>query len=323
MEQLYLFAPTEIVKNKAMNTLTTAKFIRSEKYWQELRSLDPYNGDIDAALDICRFWNGVYDEEDKLNQAHPLEIYARWREFENYSDRNYPKNAAIGQLKEHIFLKNVGLEHRAPVVRESFEREGIELLDLLIEIRKWSLAVEEIAMMRMRDPSRGGPFLLKCFKVHFKAGNVLTSRRFLVEAFWDVPDLIELRDVIDPDLVDDLEDVYPDYETREGSVELIPYAGLMAGSFTLPLEDRRQYLSNLRKTAERYETGDDRMPDARTRNRLFSLYAWESELAQLRGASYLDARNRMKALDRELFAHYMGRKQHLEGERAISGRRWG
>ncbi len=40
-------------------------------------------------------------------------------------------------------------------------------------------------------------------------------------------------------------------------MELIPYVGLMEGSFTLPLEDRLQYLANLRKNAARCETGND------------------------------------------------------------------
>jgi hypothetical protein len=126
---------------------------------------------------------------------------------------------------------------------------------------------------------------------------------------------------MDPDLLDDLEDLYPDCHTREGSAELIPYAGLMAGSFTLPLEDRPQYLSSLRKNAQRHETGNSRMSNSRIRYRLFSLYAWESELAQLTGVPFVGVRNRMKALDSDLFAHYMVRKQHLEGGRALSGRR--
>ena len=104
-------------------------------------------------------------------------------------------------------------------------------------------------------------------------------------------------------------------------MELIPYVGLMEGYFTLPLEDRPQYLSTLRKSAERYEAGNDRTADAKVRYRLFSLYAWQSELAQLAGAAYVDARNRMRTLDSELFIHYMDRKQRLEGGRISSSRR--
>ena len=323
MEQLYLFAPPEMIKNKAMNALTAAEFVSSEKYWRELEHLDPGHGFIDAALDICRFWNGLYPGEGVVNQADPLELYRRWRGFETYLDgKDYRGNPVIGRIKEHVFLKNIGLEHRSQALRESFERHGIELLDLLMEIGQWSLAEEEIRTLRMRDPSRrGGVFFLTCSKVYFKAGNVPASRRFLLEAFWDAPDLIELSDIMDPDLLDDLEDLYPDCHTREGSAELIPYAGLMAGSFTLPLEDRPQYLSSLRKNAQRHETGNSRMSNSRIRYRLFSLYAWESELAQLTGAPYVGVRNRMKALDSDLFAHYMVRKQHLEGGRALSGRR--
>jgi hypothetical protein len=320
MEQLYLFAPPEIIRNKAMNALTKAEFIRSEKHWQELRLLDPGNRFIDDALDICRFWNRLYPEEDLVNQADPLEIYARWREFETYLDgKGYRENALIGRLKEHIFLKNIGLEYCSLALRESFERHDTELLDLLMEIGKWSLAAEEIRAVRTRDPSRqDGVFFLKCSKVYLRAENVPTSRRFLLEAFWAAPNLIELSDVTDPDLLHDLEDVYPDYAAREGSVELIPYAGLMAGSFTFPLEDRQNYLSSLRKNREKHETRNGRMPDARTRNRLFSLCAWESELAQLTGASYVNGRNRMKALDSELFDHYMRTKRRVENRGALS-----
>jgi hypothetical protein len=93
----------------------------------------------------------------------------------------------------------------------------------------------------------------------------------------------------------------------------------MEGAFTLPLEERLQYLATLRKNADKYEEGNDGTADVRTRYRLFSLYAWQSELAQLIGGDFVDARNRMRTLDSELFMHYMGRKQR-DG-RISSGRR--
>ena len=74
-----LFAPPKIIKNRAMDTLTKAKFILSGRYWQELQPLDPDNGFSDATLDICRFRNGLYPEGDLLNQAGPLEICTTWR----------------------------------------------------------------------------------------------------------------------------------------------------------------------------------------------------------------------------------------------------
>jgi hypothetical protein len=198
----------------------------------------------------------------------------------------------------------MGLEHGSPALRESLERHGIEMLDLLMEIEKWALAAEEIRTVRMRNPSQGGgAFFLKCSEVYYKSGNMPASRRFLLQTFWDEPDLIGLRHVVDSELLNELEDLYSDYETRQGSVELIPYVGLMEGSFTLPLEDRLQYLANLRKNAERCEAG------TQIRYRLFSLYAWQSELAQLIGADFVDARNRMRTLDGELFMHYMDRKR--------------
>jgi hypothetical protein len=323
MEQLYLFAPPEIIKNKAMKALTGAEFVQSEKYWRELEPLDPCNAFIDTALDICRFWNNTYPDDDMLNQADPLEVYRVWREFETHlRSKDYRGSAIIGQIKENIFLGKIGLEQRIPALRESFQRHGIEVLDLLVEIEKWALAVDEIRMVRLRNPSQGGgAFFLKCSEVYFKAGNIPASRRFLLQAFWDEPDLIELRDIVDPELLDGLEDLYPDYDTRQDSVELIPYVGLMGGSFTLPLEDRPQYLSNLRKNAERYEAVNDWTTGTKIRYRLFSLYAWESELSQLIGTGYVDARNRMRMLDSELFMHYMERKQHLEGGRISSSRR--
>jgi len=286
-----LFAPPEIIKNKAMKALTCAEFVQSENYWRELEQLDPGNVFVGAALDICRFWNNRYPDDDMLNLADPSEVYRLWKEFERRLDRKeYRGNPIIGQIKEHIFLRKIGLEHRRPALRESFERHGIEVLDLLMEIEKWALAAEEIRMVRVRNPSQGGgAFFLKCSEVYFKAGNVPASRRFLLQAFWDGPDLIELRDIVDPELLDGLEDLYPDYDATPDSVELIPYVGLMGGSFTLPLEDRLQYLANLRKNAERRERGNDRTAGAKIRYRLFSLYAWESELAQLIGAGFVDA----------------------------------
>ena len=323
MEQLYLFAPPEIIKNKAMKALTGAEFVQSEKYWRELEQLDPGNAFSRIALDVCRFWNNLYHDDDMLNRADPLEVYRAWREFETYLHcKDYRGNSIIGQIKETIFLGKIGLEQRIQALGESFERHGIEVLDLLMEIEKWALAVEEIRMVRLRNPSQGGgAFFLKCSEVYFKAGNIPASRRFLLQAFWDEPDLIGLRNIVDPRLLDGLEDLYPDYDNREESVELIPYVGLMDGSFTLPLEERLQYLSNLRKNAERCEAGDDGTACTRIRYRLFSLYAWQSELSQLTGAGFVDARNRMRILDSELFMHYMERKQHLEGGRISSSRR--
>lgn len=256
-----------------------------------------------------------------LNRADPLEVFKVWREFETQLHcKEYRGNAIIGQIKENIFLRKMGLGHGSPALRESLERHGIEALDLLMEIEKWALAAKEIRMVRMMNPSRGGgAFFLKCSKVYYRAGNIPASRRFLLQTFWDAPDLIELRDIVDSELLNELEDLYADYETRQGSVELIPYVGLMEGSFTLPLEDRLQYLANLRKNAARCETGNDETAGKQIRYRLFSLYAWQSELAQLIGAGFVDARNKMKTLDSELFMHYMDRKQ--QSGRIISNRR--
>ena len=315
MEQLYLFAPPEIIKNKAMQTLAGAEFLQSEKHWRELERLDPGNAFIAAALDICRFWNDLYPDDGMLNRADPLGVFKVWREFETQLHcKEYRGNAIIRQIKENIFLRKMGLEHGSPALRESLEQHGIEALDLLMEIEKWALAVEEIRMVRMKNPSQGGgAFFLKCSKVYYRAGNIPASRRFLLQTFWDAPDLIDLRDIVDSELLNELEDLYTNYETRQGSVELIPYVGLMEGSFTLPLEDRLHYLTNLRKNAERHEAG------TQIRYRLFSLYAWQSELAQLIGGDFVDARNKMKTLDSELFMHYMDRKQH--SGRIVSNRR--
>ncbi len=323
MEQLYLFAAPEIIKNKAMKALASAEFGQSEKYWRELEHLDPGNGFIDTALDMCRFWNDLYTDDSLFNRAEPFEVYGRWKEFEAYLDgKNYQGNAIIRVIKETIFLKRIGLENRCPALRESFERHGIEILDLLMKIEKWTLAVEEIRTVRMKNRSHGGgAFFLKCSKVYYMAGNIPMSRRFLLQAFWDGPDLIKLRDIVDLELLEGLGDLCPHHDAREDSVELIPYIGLMDGSFTLPLEDRLQYLSNLRQNAERYEMGGERTAGRKLCYRLFSLYAWDSELAQLIGASYVDARNRMKMLDSELFAQYMDRKQYLEGGRIPSSQR--
>ena len=320
MEQLDLFAPSETIKNKATNALAEAKFIQSEKYWRELEFLNPGNGFIGTALDMCRFWNDLYPDDDMLNRADSLEIYKRWREFEAYLDcREYRGRAIIGQIKKSIFLRRMGLEDTSQAVRASFERHGIEVLDLLMEIEEWALAEEEIRAVRMRSPLRGGgAFLLKCFKVYYRRGKTPASRRSLLRAFWEAPDLIKLHDIVDPELRKELGDLYPDSDAREDSVELIPYVGLMTGSFTLPLDDRPEYLSNLRKNAERHERNYGVTGGTRIRYRLFSLYAWESEVAQLIGASYVGPRNRMKTLDSDLFVHYMDRKRHLEGGRLLS-----
>ena len=323
MEQLYLFAPPEIIKNKAMQALANAEFVQSERYWRELEQLDPGNAFIGTALDVCRFWNGLYPDDDMLNRGDPLEVYSLWREFETYLEgKDYRGSAMIGQIKENIFLRKMGLEKGGPAVRESFERRGIEVLDLLMEIEKWAMAAEEIRMVRMRNPSLGGgAFFLKCSKVYHRAGNIPASRRFLLQTFWDAPDLIELGDIVDSELLNELEDLVSDCDARQDSVELIPYVGLMEGAFTLPLEERLQYLATLRKNAEKCEARNDGTAGMRTRYRLFSLYAWQSELAQLIGGDFVDARNRMRTLDSELFLHYMNRKQ--QGARTSSDRRLG
>ncbi len=161
MEQLYLFAPPEIIKNKAIQTLAGAEFLQSEKHWRELERLDPGNAFVGAALDICRFWNDLYPDDDMLNRADPLEVFKVWREFETQLHcKEYRGNAIIGQIKENIFLRKMGLEHGSPALRESLERHGIEALDLLMEIEKWALAAKEIRMVRMMNPSRGRRRLL-------------------------------------------------------------------------------------------------------------------------------------------------------------------
>lgn len=312
MEQLYLFAPEEMIRNNAIRTLLSGEFHQSRKYWTELKHLDPGNTFQDTALDICRYWNALYNDDQAFKQENPLELYRKWREFEQHIEQKEPKVKTITrQMKENLFLSNMGLENPTPMLRESFNRSGVTVLDLLMEIEQWRLAVQEIKALRKSDSCHeNGPFFLKCSKVYYRAGNIDVSRRFLLHAFWDQPDAIELTDIVDADLLNGLSGLYPDYETGKGLVELIPFVGLITGLMTIPLEDRQDYLSKLRKDAETCEESGDTSP--RIRYRLFSLYAWQAELAKLIASDFVGARNKMKLLDYELFQHYMEGKGNLK-----------
>jgi tetratricopeptide (TPR) repeat protein len=313
--QQSLFRQPEIIKNKAAKALVNLEFIQAEKLLQKLKTLEPDNGFVGPALEVCRFWNDLYPDSELLSLEDSLEVYRHWREFETYlNHKEYEKSTIIKQIKRNIFLKRIGLERRSTALRESLELRGIESLDLLMEIEEWELAVEEIKEILMKNPSYGdGAFFLKCSKVYYRIESIPTSRRFLLRAFWHVPDLIMLGDILDTELLKELESIYPDYKNREESVELIPYVGLMGQIFPLPPKDSFDYTWNLRKMAKRYETNNEWVEKVRIRYRLFSLYAWESEVAKLIGENYVDARSKMKELNSQLFSHYMERIKHPNG----------
>jgi hypothetical protein len=314
MEQLYLFAPEEIIRNNAMKALIKGEFYRSWKYWRELKQIDVGNDFVAIALDICRYWMEGYKDDEEFRQEKNLEVYKKWRAFEQYLNiKAYRKNTIIGVIKENIFLFNIGLENPTPLLRQSFEEYGITILDLLMEIEKWHLAVQEIRNIRKIDANyKGDKFFLKCSKVYYMAGNINTSRRFLLYAFWDQPDLIVLADMVDVELLNGLSDLHPDYRISEDSVELIPYVILMTGAFAIPLVDYHDYLPKLRKNAEIFERNGD--ASTRTRYRLFAIHAWDAELSKLMGLDFIDARNKMKSLDNRLFQHYMAGIRSLEGK---------
>lgn len=79
------------------------------------------------------------------------------------------------------------------------------------------------------------------------------------------------------------------------------------GLFTrsvLGLDPRGDALK-LRKQAERWEKATHGLTEREMHCRLFSLYAWEAEAAAAIGGGYVEARRKMKSLDKDLFAHYM------------------
>jgi len=318
MEQLYLFAPEEMIRNNAMKALISGEFHRSEKYWMELENLNSGNDFINVALDICRYWMEGYGDDEEFKQEKPLEVYKKWRFFEQHLNAKvYRNNPVIGIIKENIFLLNIGLADPTPLIRQSFEGYGITILDLLMEIGKWQLAVQEIRNIRKMDVDyKNDMFFLKCSKVYYRAGNINTSRRFLLYAFWDQPDLIALDDMADPELLNGLSDLYPDYRISEDSVELIPFVILLTGAFSIRLADCRNYLTKLRKSAKIFEK--NRNSGARIRYRLFSLYAWDAELSKLISLDFIEARNEMKSLDNHLFQHYIAGIRNLEGRTLIT-----
>ncbi|MCX5811248.1 MAG: hypothetical protein NT178_01695 [Proteobacteria bacterium] len=186
-----------------------------------------------------------------------------------------------------------------------------------MEIGKWQLAVQEISNIRKIDVDyKNDTFFLKYSIVYYRTGNINTSRRFLLYAFWDQPDLIALADIVDPELLNGLSDLYPDYRISEDSVELIPFVILMTGAFSIRLADCQNYLSKLSKSVEILER--IRETSIKINCRLFSLYAWDAELARLINLDFIGARNEMKSLDNQLFQQYMAGIRNLEGRTLIT-----
>ncbi len=318
MEQLYLFAPEEMVRNNAMKALIKGEFHRSGKHWMELKNLNSGNDFVNVALDICHYWMEGYGDDEEFRQESPLEVYKKWRFFEQYLNaKAYRNNPVIGAIKENIFLSIIGLANPTPLLHQSFEKYGITILDLLMEIEKWQLAVREISSIGNIDVGyEKGTFFLKCSKAYYKAGKINKSRHFLLYAFWDQPDLIALDDIADPELLNGLSDLYPDYRISEDSVVLIPFVILMTGAFGIRLADCRNYLAKLRRSAEIFEK--NRNSCTKIRCRLFSLYAWDAELSKLISLDFIGARNEMKSLDNQLFQHYITGVRNLEGRTLIT-----
>jgi hypothetical protein len=318
MEQLYLFAPEEIIRNNAMKALINGEFHRSGKHWMELKNLNSGNDFVNVALDICHYWMEECGDDEEFRQESPLEVYKKWRFFEQYLNaKAYRNNPVIGAIKENIFLSIMGLANPTPLLHQSFEKYGITVLDLLMEIEKWQLAVREISNIGNIDVGYEKEIsFLKCSKVYYKAGKINSSRRFLLHAFWNQPDLIALDDIADPELLNGLPDLYPDYRISEDSVELIPFVILMTGAFSIRLADCQNYLTKLRRSAEIFEK--NRNSGTKIRHRLFSLYAWDAELSKLINLDFIGARNEMKSLDNQLFQHYIAGVRNLEGRTLIT-----
>ncbi|MCX5811249.1 MAG: hypothetical protein NT178_01700 [Proteobacteria bacterium] len=110
MEQLYLFAPEEMIRNNAMKALINGEFYRSGKHWMELKNLNSGNDFVNVALDISHYWMEGYGDDEEFKQEKPLEVYKKWLAFEQYIDtKAYRKNAVIRDHKG----KYISLEHRS------------------------------------------------------------------------------------------------------------------------------------------------------------------------------------------------------------------
>lgn len=317
IDQFPLFSQVPMIKNQAIKALINLDFIQSERYWLELKRLDPDDDHVIQGLKTCRFWKDAYLHHRETCPS-ALETYQKWTEFEAHLDPNrYWGKAETHTMKRTMFLDTIGLGNITPALRASLAKGCLDVLDLFEEIQEWELAEKEIRAIRTINPAYGdGSYFLKCSKVYYKIGDSHTSRSYLLQTFWDAPDLIALRDIIDSELCESLES-FPIDSSLDESVELIPYAGLMDRLFSLPSKDQLEYLRTLQMNAEWQETDYRINSSARVRYRLFSLYAWISELAQRIGENHINSRRKMQEKDRELFADYMHKKERI---RKVPGR---
>lgn len=301
-----LFDQASTTRNRALKCLENLDFVQSENYWLKLEELNPNDDLIGPGLKTCRFWNKPY--QGGLF-PDPVEIYGRWRHFEtNFDPVKYWGNALTFKMKRKMFLNKMGLERINAKLRISLNRSNIQVLDLLMEIEEWSLAAREIEALR-RENNESGAFFLKCSKVYYNIGKKDLSRNFLLQAFWETPELITSQDILDPELTQLLEDFLEDLPGINGGpdsvLELIPYVGLIKNSFHIPQQKYKEYLDNLRNSQRRYEVQYTHCASTRLGYRLFSLYAWESRIAFLSGYDYVLPRTKMKAINSELFEHYI------------------
>lgn len=308
--QQALFSPSEELKRSIEKALIEGDFGQAMEWCIQLKKSEPDNHLVKAAPDICEFWTaqGGYDA---LMQQDPLAVYRKWREFGDYmGTRSYQGIHAIkNKMKEKVFLDKIGLRAVTPGLRTILDRGGITALDLLVEIKKWGAAKEEIQNMGRPDFSpEGWRFFLTCSRVYRETGHIKESRRCLLNAFWDQTAMIQWKDItgiIDAELLKRFQEMIEDREDREEMIELIPCVGLLHGLFIIP-GNAGDCLTGLRARIDELEGKEDGKRNTRISYRLFSLYAWEAELSERKTCSdYGKPRKKMKEIDNGLFKRYM------------------
>lgn len=106
--------------------------------------------------------------------------------------------------------------------------------------------------------------------------------------------MIQENDIVDAELLKEFQSMAEERKDREEAIELIPCVGLLHDLFVIP-KNAGNCLMGLRARINKPEGNGNGKWSARISYRLYSLYAWEAELAEWKtNSNYTKLRKRMK-----------------------------
>lgn len=311
MEQLDLFSPFEEAKNNTFENINEFQFSAAAKEWEVVKVFEPEN-EYHSLIDyICTFWMNICPNDNDIWQLQPAIALKHWWDFEHgVKERGFQESMLIKRIKIKYFFSLIGLETIDSPLRNELFRHGISTIDLLMELSEWKRAEKEFGPIEEEGLQVGiNNYLLKKMRIYEHLANQQAANKILFLIMIEEPECLSLHDIEGKFYFELLEDFANPESDSEEIIELLPAVGLLHGFFLVPLQ-KKLFLERL---SDKIDQIEDKSPSYEQlselqRFRLFSLYAWKSELLKMMGQEYIPLRQRMKVLAPRQFEKFMSLK---------------